>query len=358
MRIRPHLVEFERQGYIWMGDIQKEKLLDCAMGKNNFGVSPKVVDLARQYDWSELWNPSHDYEKLKLAICTFWSDYAHLEAENIKIDNGSSRVLERFNRMFIEAGVKVLGYAPQFSGYVNDLKICGGNYDAVPLRLEDNFKFNLDTLASKITGDYSVVYIDNPNNPTGQLISLADIEAILKVASEKGVITLVDEAYGDYVNSANSALNLFNKYKNLVVTRTFTKGYGIGKFRIGYGVFPSELSRYYDKIKLPFSVPTIVSYLAKEALSDQKFIHECSQWVKEEKAKVVAVLKAKGYFVAETCEYCPIFVLGVQDENVDLRQELIGRGILSVSGQSFVNLKKNFVRLNLPSHTQQLLDRF
>lgn len=357
MRIKDYVRRLERKTYAKKDVVRSEGMLDCAGGKNS-SVSQKVLEFARQYDWSKLWEmPDINYMDLKTAICKFWSDYADLKVGNIKIANGSSGVLERINKVFIQEGARVLGYAPQFTGYVADVIMGGGNYRGVPLSPDENFKFEADRLLRELTKDYCILYIDNPNNPTGQFIDLSDIEEIVKEAKKKDVVVIVDEAYGDYVEEKHSAVNLVNRYDNLVVTRTFSKGYGIAKFRIGYGILPAELSGYYNKIELPFPVSALGSHLAREALLDKDFVVGCRQWVKSEKAKLLRELKKRGYLIGETFESCPIFIIGCEDGDVDLERDLLSKGIISHSGTGFMNLGKNYVRINLAVRAEDFLTR-
>ena len=200
MNIRSAVRQLKRKSYEEESASQKGDILDCALGRNTFGTSEKVVEFAKYYDFSDLWEVADTtYKDLKQEICKFWSDYAHLGVENIKIANGSAVVLSRFNKLFIEKGINVLGYVPQFKEYILEVVILGGNYESVPLDPRENFKFNPEKFLSKIMPDHSIVYIDNPNNPTGQFIDLSDIERIIKEGAKKGIVVLIDEAYGDYV---------------------------------------------------------------------------------------------------------------------------------------------------------------
>ncbi len=358
MNIRPAVRQLARKSFEEESKPPKGDILDCALGRNSFGTSEKVIEFAKHYDWSDLWqHPDTSYKDLKQEICKFWSDYADLGVENIKVANGSCVILSRFNKLFIEPGVKVLGYVPQFSEYMVEVAVMGGKYEAVPLDPQEGFKFNLDRLLSKIKPDYCIVYIDNPNNPTGQLISLSDIETIIREAARKDIVVIIDEAYGDYVEERRSAVNLFNQYKNLVVTRTFTKGYGIGRFRVGYGILPTELGDYYGRIELPFSVSTMGASLAREALLDQDFILNTRQQVKAKKEKLTKELSQRGYLIGETCESCPLFILGHKDKDVDLKEELLSKGILTISGIGWENLDKNYVRVNTPPRAEDFLAR-
>ncbi len=358
-RIVSHIKQIQRKWSDAETELTKRDILDCAIGKNSFGISEKVVEFAKHYnDWFDLWEyPDNSYKDLKQEICRLWANYANLEPATIKVANGSAVVLSRLNKLFIEPGVKILGYAPQFDEYRLEVQVLGGIYEAVPLDPLEDFKFNPERLLSRMKPDYPIVYIDNPNNPTGQLIELGDIEAIVKEAAKKDMVVIVDEAYGDYVEEKHSALNLINQYSNLIVTRTFTKGYGIGRIRVGYAILPTELSDYYNKIELPFSVSTFGASLVREALLDQDFIIRLRQQVKTEKSKLIGELTKKGYHIAKTHESCPLFIIGHKDEDVDLKKELLTKGILALPGNEYGNLGKNYARINTPCRAEDFLAR-
>lgn len=267
------------------------------------------------------------------------------------------RVLERLNKVFIGSGSKVLGYSPQFTEYVTEIEVSGGNYEAVVLKPEENFKFYPERLLKMINHGYCLVYLDNPNNPTGQVTGLEEIEEIVRKAEKKEVVVIVDEAYGDYMEKERSAISLINEYQNLIVVRSFSKGYGLAGLRVGYGVFPSRLSLYYQKINVPFAASTFGCYLAQEALLDEQFIRQCQEMTRNEKKKLIEGLKQKGYFISETLDSCPIFVLGYQDETIDLKRELFAKGILTEEGKDFRNLGSNYVRINIPAKSEDFLAR-
>lgn len=359
MKTKPHLKSFTRKTYVGHEPvIGQAEFLDCSLGVNSFGVSEKVLEAAREYDWSQVWRcPDPSYEGLKKKIIDFWSGYTDLEVSQIQIGYGAMGVLERVNRIFLETGSQVLGYSPQFTGYVADIETCGAKYDAVVLRPEENFKFRIERLAEKIDSKYCLIYIDNPNNPTGQIISLSAIEAVVRESELKDIAVIVDEAYGDYVEQRESAVNLTREYKNLIVVRTFSKGFGLCGLRIGYGILPTELSAYFDKVTPPFRTTAISSYVAAVALSDRDFITSCRQRVKTEKEKLIEGLRERDYLISETYEYCPIFLASHKNKDVDFRQELITKGILTIPGTDFEHLGKNYVRINCPPCAEQLLRR-
>ena len=357
MKVKACLNHLTRKSYVSLEPINKQgELLDCSLGSNLFGVSPRVLAAAKEYDWSEVWcYPDPVYLDLKEKLSRFWAEYANLDKRQIQIANGAMAVLERVNKIFIESGAKVLGYSPQFTEYGTDVEACGGRYEAVILEPGERFKFHVEKLLARISEDYSLVYIDNPNNPTGQVISLGQIEEITRQASKKGVVVIIDEAYGDFIGKEKSAVNLIDKYANLIVVRSFSKGFGLAGLRVGYGIFPYELASYYEKINIPFSISQVSCLLATEALLDEDFILHCSKMVKREKAKLIAGLEEKGYSVSESFESCPIFVMGHSEGKIPLKTRLMSRGILTEDGGDFRNLGDKYVRVNTPPSAEMFL---
>src|SRR5699024_4459156 len=113
----------------------------------------------------------------------------------------------------------------------------GGIYCDAPLSAENKYLFESFSIIFKLQqADYKLLYLDNPNNPTGQIIPIEEIEFIVKKAAENSTCVIVDEAYGDYMDQQSSAISLVHKYENLFVVRTFSKAYGLAGMRIGYVV--------------------------------------------------------------------------------------------------------------------------
>ena len=266
-------------------------------------------------------------------------------------------VLARLIKMLVDSGVDVLGYVPQFKDWMEEVTIMGGNYEAVALDPAEDFKFDPGRFIEGLSSAYSLVYMDNPNNPTGQLIGLDDIEQIARQCAKNDSILVLDEAFGDYVDESLSAVNLFSNYQNLIVTRTFSKGMGIAQFRIGYAILPIELGQFYDRIDLPFPISTFASSLAREALRDAAFVQGNRQKIKTEKVKLMGELIRRGYTVAETCDSCPVFVLGHKDRELDLQRALLKKRIRTVSGKDYDNLGGQYVRVTSPARADDFLLR-
>ena len=133
----------------------------------------------------------------------------------------------------------------------------------------------------------------------------------------------------------------------------------MSKEKVGYGIFPQKIANFYDKVSrgVPGATSDLAAKAAQIALSDQNFVIYCRQWTRDNKQKILTTLKGKNYIIPETNEYCPIFILGHTDKNVDMREVLIKKGILSASGSHFDNLGKNFVRITIPSDSDEFVKR-
>ena len=233
--------------------------------------------------------------------------------------------------MFLQKDTKILGITPQFQEYVTEVKISGGNVNkGVPLLPEDNFKFSIDRFLPEITSDYALIYIDNPTNPTGQIINLEEIEKIVSEAKKRSVVVILDEAELEYVGEEHSAISLLDKWDNIIVTHSFTKAYGLSALRVGYGLFPKELSGYYDKVDLPFPIPAVASYLCLEGLRDQEFVRSLRQSVKNVKEKLLVGLRQRKFLISETHPSSCFFLMGHSDNNTDLKEYLLQKGIVTV----------------------------
>ncbi|MFC1979079.1 aminotransferase class I/II-fold pyridoxal phosphate-dependent enzyme [Chloroflexota bacterium] len=362
MKIRPHLLKFERIS----GDV-KRRMAEL-IGSGEFrglncrllapvGWPKRIVEFFKNSDWASM-SLDGGVEELKREVCNFWSNYAEVKPEQVKIGAGSMKIMQCINKIFLAPGIKTLGVAPQFYGYPLDVRANNAHYKGVLLDPKENLKINLNSLLNEIKPDYSLIYLDNPNNPTGQLINLADMEEIVREAKKNDVVVIVDEAYADLVDQGSSAICLLNRYDNLVVVRSFTKGYRFSM--IGYGILSPTLGFYYDKLDFPPAVPKMNIAVAKEALLDKDYIPYLRQKVRSVKSELTAALKELDFNIAETCEYCEIFVLGHKNRDIDLWEYLIKKGILTVSSEEFYdspNFGKNHVRVNIPMETEEFLVR-
>jgi histidinol-phosphate aminotransferase len=363
-KIRPVFHGFKPKSYTkdpWdklaKHNIKKEDVIDCSLGVNPYGYSILAEKAINNINWEGMAKyPSTSYTAIKKAIVNFWSDIADLKENEIFLEAGSASVLIKLNRLFIESGSKVLGYCPQFSEYENLVKLHGGVYDFISLREEENFKFPYKRFLNAINESYNVIYIDNPNNPTGQVIDISIIDEITKKAADYGISVILDEAYGDYMDPSNSAISICEKYNNLLVVRSFSKGLGLANIRLGYLIVKGCLKEYYNTVNIPpFVFPDILSGIITETLNDSEFILQCRENIRKNKAKLISACKEK-FGIAQTSLEIPILTLGCKHKG-NVYDYFLENGIITAPGEEFTNLGENHVRLRIPSNIESLLER-
>lgn len=330
--------------------------IDCSNGINPFGVSKEVeksfncipLELINKY-------PKQSSE-LKKSIKEYWSNINHIDENQILLGAGSIELIYKINKLFIDSNSKVLGYSPQFSDFIDDIKSNGGTYESYLMNIENNYKFDSDKYLDMMNKDYKLFYIDNPNNPTGQVIDINYIDAIVKKAKHLGLPVIIDEAYGDFISKSNSAITLLNTYDNLIVMRTFSKGLGLAGIRAGYLITSNAIAEQYCKISNPFEVTGIARFLATAAMRDREFVLNCKKEIIDIKKRFIDSLN--NLVVLETNLSVPIMTLMHPNKNVDLEDLLLKHHIISVSGRGFYGLGKNFVRIMINPEIDVLISTF
>lgn len=356
--IKATIVNLKKSSYA-KDSISKEDLsnfIDCSAGINPLGFS-KLVEKASKKINLELINlyPESSYG-LKKAIKDYWENISFIEMDQILLGDGSMELLYKINKLFIDTKSKILGYSPQFSDYIDDVEVCDGIYEYYLLDEKNNFKFDCNLFLEKMNENHKLFYIDNPNNPTGQIIDICDIEKITSKAKKLNKAIIIDEAYGDFMDMENSAVSLINKYDNLIVTRTFSKGLGLAGIRAAYMVTSQKIAKQYVKLSNPYEVGGISRYLAEVALRDKDFIKKSIEKLTLDKKRFIDSLKKLQ--VVESHMSVPIMVLRHPDSKLDLEEFLLKYKIKSVSGRSFIGLGKNFVRVRLSKDMDAMIKAF
>ena len=191
--------------------------------------------------------------------------------ENVMIGNGSSEVFDNIFRSFLQIGEEVIQHTPCFGIYKLRCNILGGELVSVPMVYEDKqLKFDIDAILAAITNKTKIIVVANPNNPTGNFMTTEDF---IKIA-ETGIPFIIDEAYIEYSGLEKSQVGLIKKYKNVLVTRTLSKAYGLAGMRFGYALGHEEVIGQISAALLPWNVGTIPMWAALAALEDAEGLTE------------------------------------------------------------------------------------
>lgn len=283
---------------------------------------------------------------LQKEICHWWRNEADLSPTGVLLGNGSQQLLYLVNKLLVGPGSRVLGYTPQYSSYCSDVLFCGGQYRGA--KTGDNYCFDARGLLRELSSDDTLVYLDNPNNPTGQVIPMEQLEAIVQAAEKKSVCVFVDEAYGDYMPRTASAITLVNKYNNLIVTRSFSKAFGLAGLRLGYLVARPYVIRQMKKLTTPYDGSVPARKLAQEVLQDEAFLPQLRERVKQQKT-ILLSQTFENLRIAHTDICVPILLLQHKRPDFELAEAFARAGLGIVSGRSFYGMGSNCVRLRVPN---------
>ncbi|MGM0396525.1 MAG: pyridoxal phosphate-dependent aminotransferase [Bacillota bacterium] len=356
--IRENLLHLEKNSYAQENHLPKDlsNYIDCSSGINPYGCSNEVKERIKSLNWEIVNGYPESSKELKQSIIEYWQEFADLQNDNILLGDGSIEIIYKINKLFLDEKSKVLGYSPQFTDYIDDVNSYGGKYECYLLNLQNRFKFDYQLFLDRMNKDYKLFYLDNPNNPTGQIIDCKEIEQVLKKAQDLNKPVIIDEAYGDFMDRGQSAISLINQYDNLFVIRTFSKGLGLAGLRAGYLVTSKKFAGYYNLVSNPFEMNGIARYLALYAMEDKNFLKNTKERIKNDKKKLMESLNK--FTPLETDLMVPIMTIKHPDSHVDLEEFLRKQGILSVSGAGFIGLDKSYARVRMNENIELLINRF
>lgn len=329
--------------------------IDCADGCNPYGCCEKVIDALSNFDKKMICEYPHGFD-MKDALIASWDEFVKLQRDNIVLTDGAMEAISIVNTLFAADDAKVLGVWPQFTDYVFNAQCQGIEYRPVVLKPEDNYKIPIDELKNIMqTEEISLLYIDNPNNPTGQAYSASVLRGLLDVAKENRIYCIVDEAYGDYLEPENSAMTMVTEYDNLLVIRSCSKGLGLAGMRTGYVVADKELTKLLLKLTSPYNISALGRKLTSVALSDTDFMKANREKISACKKKIKKHIGNKLH-MAETLDTCSICLIYHEDQNADLYSMFADADVNTVDGRDF-KLGKNCVRLRMPKqeHEEELM---
>ena len=227
---------------------------------------------------------SHRYPDQGLVVRSKIAEINGLEGpENVMLGNGSSEVFDNIFRSFLTTGEEVIQHTPCFGIYKLRCNILGGSLVSVPMIYQDKqLLFDPDSILEAITEKTKIIVIANPNNPTGNFMDREHFKSI----AETGVPFIVDEAYIEYAGLEKSQIELTKKYRNVIITRTFSKAYGLAGMRFGYALGEKDVIGQISAALLPWNVGTIIMWAANAALNDTEGLQERVEFNNREAAYI------------------------------------------------------------------------
>ena len=312
-----------------------------ASNENSLGPSPKAVAAIKKGVLNIHRYPDGNSLSLKKAL----SKKFKLRMENLIIGNGSDELIVLALRAFINKGDEVIVAYPTFMVYKIAATIVGAKIVSVPLK---EFHYDLEAMKKKITRKTKMIFIANPDNPTGSYVNRREVEKFLKGLS-KDIIVFFDEAYVEFISARDYPDCLcYISRGNVIVSRSFSKVYGLGGLRIGWAAASKEIIGYMNQVREPFNVNMLAQIGATAALDDKKYLRQSQKMVKDGKKLLCDEFdKMKLFYVPSVANFV-LVNLGVK--SLEIYDKLMQKGII-VREMSVWGLK-GFIRVTFGTNKE------
>ena len=263
-----------------------------------------------------------------------------IPTESVVIGNGSDDIIALLVRALVCPGDRIIVPEPSFLMYSITADAAGAVVDSVPLK---EMAMDLDTMAARVTEKTRLVFICNPNNPTGTVVSQSAFDAFMdKIPG--GVVVVVDEAYIEFVRDPDCLKTGMPEDLNrsLVTLRTFSKVYGLAGLRVGYGIMPASLAEILHRVRQPFNVNAIAQSAATAALDDDRFMADSVDLVHRGLDWLYPRIESLGLVCYPT--QSNFFLIDVGRPADEVFRAMLGRGVIvrSMAAYGFANM----IRIN------------
>jgi histidinol-phosphate aminotransferase len=249
-------------------NLDPKSIVKLASNENPRGPSPRVLAAIAGAAAEVTRYPDGNGFALKAAL----SDKLGVAPSQIVLGNGSNDVLELVAQAYLRPGDETVYAQHAFAVYPLATRARGALGIEVPAR---NFGHDLEAMRAAVTPRTRIVFVANPNNPTGTFASCAEIAAFV-ASVPPGVLIVLDEAYNEYLEPADRCHSVawLARHPNLVLSRTFSKAYGLAALRIGYGVMDEGVADMLNRVRQPFNVNALAQAAALAALADPEYVDE------------------------------------------------------------------------------------
>jgi histidinol-phosphate aminotransferase len=323
--------------------------IKLASNENPLGPSPKAVEAVSKALLGLHRYPDGSCYYLKEKL----SAILGVPHEMITFGNGSNEIIELLVRAYLKPGDEAIMGNPSFAVYPIAVKAVGGVAIEVPLK---DMKHDLKAMASKITAKTRIIFIANPNNPTGTLVSGEEFMEFMRSVPES-VIVCMDEAYYEFVTASDfpDTLSYVKEGAPILVLRTFSKIYGLAGLRVGYGVANPGIMDYMNRVRQPFNVNSLAQVAAMAALEDNAHLEKTRLNNSEGLKFLLGELRAMGFECVDT--QANFFLVKVGDGkgvyDALLRKGVIVRPMASYSLPEYIR-----ITVGLPEENRRFLESF
>ncbi len=297
-----------------------ETVAKLASNENPLGPSPMAIERTRQ-DLAIL----HRYPAAGMRLRRTLAETYDVKVENVIAGNGSEGIMSNIIRTFLCDDDEVLTTEAAFIGFQVLAQSRGIAYRTVPYR---DWRYDLPALAAAITSRTKIVYLANPNNPTGTIFTKAEFDDFHRHVPER-VLIILDEAYFEYAkDNPRYPDSMYYRYDNVITLRTFSKVYGLAGARIGYGFAHERLIANLLKVKLPFEPGLLAEAAGIGALADKEFLHRSLELNARGLRLLTASLREMGFTVAPSEANFVMVECAGAAQAAALNEQLLRQGVV------------------------------
>lgn len=276
LKIPPYIPGRSKEEVCSEFGITKDAVVKMASNENDLGV-PDFVTLAIKECIDEIYlYPEGSGEELRERLAGFWGG---VSADNFVLGNGCDEIISMICETFLNPGEEVITGCPTFSYYEIASRIADAGCVFVPLK---DYRYDLRGILKKITSKTKLVFICNPNNPTGTIVTKEEADRFIHLLPDN-VIAIFDEAYAEYVDAPDfpDSVEYIRRDcgKNIILLRTFSKIHSLAGLRIGYGISNSEIIKYLNLVRKPFNVNRLAQRAALVSLGHREWLDKSREMV-------------------------------------------------------------------------------
>lgn len=303
-------------------EYQPPEIAKLASNENRLGCSPDV-----KHEVVKVMQEIQDYpDPVSRELREVLAEQNDVKPENIMIAAGSESVIANLCRTFFLNHEEAITADATFVGFFVQANIRGISIKKVPVTKD--YRFDLEAMAEAVTDRTKMVYIANPNNPTGTYVTESEIERFMRKVPQD-VLVVMDEAYHEYVKEvADYPHSLHHKYDNVITLRTFSKAYGLAGFRIGYAIASEEIIGNMMKTKLTFEPTAPAQAAAFAALGDPEFLRKSKDVVERGKEELYAFFEKHGVNYVPSISNSVMMILPDEQQAIDFTQSMLEKGVI------------------------------
>ncbi len=321
----------------------KKEPIDFSSNINPLGVPPKVKEAFFDSFFGIEKYPDPFCRGLRNAL----SKYHDIDEENIFCGNGGADII--FKIPYVLDVKKAFVFSPTFCEYEKSVLKKGGKVEYFYLQKENDFLID-ESIFEKITDDLDIIYLCNPNNPTGKIVKKEIVEEIIKKCFEKEIYVFIDESFIEFSDESvyNSSIGYIKNFDNVIVLRAFTKIFAMAGLRLGYCICGKKIC---DKLMM-FGQPWNVSYVAQRcgeaALEEKSFLNETVMYIKQQRFFLENELRKRGFNVFSGSADFILFENYIEN----FEERLAEKGFMVRTCKNFRGLDERFIRIAVKTKEQ------